>query len=225
MFRSILPSLTTILLLSGCATVPIASQGPRNNQPVRPVKDLMAGRGEITQPNRSQGKRTATLTNPSATPTASTKPGQPSSQNTIALQIQAAEDKATSARSMSQSAQNADDWKLVAQQWQKAIALLPTPPAKSPLFAKVQQARNTYTASLQSAQVQGSGTPKASNPIEIDPKDNSSRRGFILGGESSPSPSPQPSSEKPGGKPGEKPGEKATTSPKNNPSPAPSPKN
>jgi hypothetical protein len=241
MFRSMLSSLATFLILSGCATVPLASQGPRTAPPVRPINDLMAGRGDLTRPI-GKNTATATATTGIGKPTASPKPGQPMTEATIAERLQTAEDSAASALSMSQSAQNADDWSLVAQQWKKAIDLLPAPPAKSALFPKVQQVRNTYTASRQSAQAQASGRSNAVAPIEINPGGSNGRRGFSLGGD--PFPSPQPNdkpNDKSNDKPNDKPNDKSSgksndkssgksseqpsDKPKNNSSPAPSPKN
>ena len=204
--------------LTGCATVPLPGKGFITPQSVRPVKPLMEGReGAISQ------KRPTS--NPTAKPSNKSGAGSsplPQSRQTVpdsavAPKLQEAENKAASAISLSQSAQTEDDWTLVAQQWKRALALLPNPAATSPLSGKVQQVRSTYTNSLQSAQAQAqsSGKPTAKAPLEVD-RNTSGRRGMILGPEASPSPSATPTA-----KPTDKPIEPS----KNNPTPAPSVKN
>jgi hypothetical protein len=227
MFRSPLSAVTLAFLLTGCATVPLSGQGISPSQTIRPIKPLMDGRGDVKfQPKPDPNSRvTATLVDP--TPKGSTKPGQPLSDSTIAAKLQEAEDKAASAASLSQSAQTPDDWKLVVQQWQRSIELLPSPPAKSPLFAKVQEIRSRYNTNLQAAlsQAQSVGQAPSGGTIQID-RNTQGRRGFVYGAEASPEPA---TSEKPNGKPGDRPGEKSSQknpdSGTNNPSPAPSPKN
>ena len=200
--------------LTGCATVPLPGKGFITPQSVRPVKPLMEGReGAISQ------KRPTS--NPTAKPSNKSGAGSsplPQSRQTVpdsavAPKLQEAENKAASAISLSQSAQTEDDWTLVAQQWKRALALLPNPAATSPLSGKVQQVRSTYTNSLQSAQAQAqsSGKPTAKAPLEVD-RNTSGRRGMILGPEASPSPSATPT-------------DKPTEPSKNSPNPAPSVKN
>jgi hypothetical protein len=238
MFRSPLSAVILAFLLTGCATVPLSGQGIRPSQSIRPIKPLMDGRGDAKLPTKPDpnSRVTATLVDP--TPKASTKPGQPLSDSTIAVKLQEAEDKAASAASLSQSAQTQDDWKLVAQQWQRSIALLPTPPTKSKLFAKVQEIRGRYTANLQTALSQSRvGHAPSGGTLQID-RSTSGGRGFIYGTEASPEPtaSEKPKakpSDKPSDKSGDKPGDKPAdkSNPKTNnsgtstPTPAPSPKN
>ena len=212
--------------LTGCATVPLPGRGFTTPQPVRPVKPLMEGReGAISQKSPPPNPSAKPGTKPGVKPSASAQSKQAISESAVASKLQEAEDKAASARSLIQSAQTEDDWNLVAQQWKRALALLPNPAATSVLSGKVQQVRNTYTNGLQlaQAQAQSSGKPTATAPIEID-RNSSGRRGMILGTEASPSPSAAPT-DKSTNKPGDKPTDKPTEPPKNNPTPTPSVKN
>ena len=227
MFRSLFSSTALTLFvtgLTGCATVPLPGRGFITPQPVRPVKPLMEGReGRVSQksPTLTSSAKSGTQpsTKPGVKPSASAQSGQTVPDSAVAPKLQEAEDKAASARSLSQSAQTKDDWTLVAQQWKRALALLPNPAATSPLSGKVQQVRSTYTNSLQSAQAKVQGSPTATAPLEVD-RNSSGRRGMILGTEASPSPSAAPTN-----KPGDKPGDKPAEPPKNNPTPTPSAKN
>ena len=233
MFRSFF-SITALAFfttsLTGCATVPLPGRGFTTPQSVRPVKPLMEGReGTISQKMPTSNPSAKPGTKPGVTPntSAQSKPIIPDSA--VAQKLQEAEDKASSARSLSQSAQTEDDWNLVVQQWKRALALLPKPAATSALSGKVQQTRSTYTNSLQSAQAQaqGSGKPTATAPLEVD-RNTSGRRGLILGTEASPSPSAASTDKptnKPGDKPADKPGDKSAEPPKNTPTPTPSVKN
>jgi hypothetical protein len=235
MFRSPFSAVTLAFLLTGCATVPLPGKGFNPSPSVRPIKPLMEGRAEAKLPAQPDPKNrvTATLSTPS--PPVSTKPGQPLSDSTIAAKLQEAEDKAASAASLSQSAQTPDDWKLVVQQWQRSIELLPTPPTKSKLFDKVQDIRGRYNANLKTAQSQSqSASPGTSGgTIQID-RATSGGRGFIYGAEASPEPTPSDkpkakpsdkSEDKPGDKPGDKSNPKTNNSGTSTPTPAPSPKN
>ena len=239
MFRSYFSIIALTLLvtsLTGCATVPLPGKGFTTPQSVRPVKPLMEGReGTVSQkpssnpsakPGTQSGTKLGVKSNPSA------QSGQTVPDSRVAPKLQEAEDKAASARSLSQSAQTEDDWTLVAQQWKRALALLPNPSATSPLLGKVQQARSTYTNSLQSAQAQaqGFGKPTTTAPLEVD-RNKSGRRGMILGPDPSPSPSATPTDQpgkpagKPTDKPTDKPGDKPAEPPKNTSTPTPPVKN
>ena len=233
MFRSYF-SITALTLLvtglTGCATVPLPGKGFTTPQPVRPVKPLMEGREGTVSQKTTSTPSAKPGTQPGAKPDAksgvkpgaSAQSGQTVPDSRVAPKLQEAEDKAASARSLSQSAQTEDDWILVAQQWKRALALLPNPAPTSQLSGKVQQARSTYTSSLQSAQANAQGKPTATVPLEID-RNSSGRRGMILGTEASPSPSAAPTDkpgDKPVTKPADKPNDKPTEPPKNNPTPS-----
>lgn len=63
-------------------------------------------------------------------------------------------DKAYGALTISQSAQGAEDWRLIAMQWSEAIALMKTVPARSPNKAIAQKKIIQYQQNLKYAQQQ-----------------------------------------------------------------------
>ncbi|MCY7278405.1 MAG: hypothetical protein LH702_32885, partial [Phormidesmis sp. CAN_BIN44] len=69
---------------------------------------------------------------PKSLPVAAASPAAKSVKAPQSEAYQLAIDKAQSAKSMSQSVQSADDWKLVASRWQQAIALLKQVPKADP---------------------------------------------------------------------------------------------
>lgn len=82
-------------------------------------------------------------------------------------------DRASSARSISQSAQSPDDWNLAASRWQQAIALLKRVPNSSPnrKAAKAKLAefqRNMALANKQAARAK-SDTATLGSGIQVDP--------------------------------------------------------
>lgn len=81
---------------------------------------------------------------------------------------QQALNKASSARSISQSAQSQDDWKLVANRWQQAIQLLKTVPKTSPYRALAQSKLPEYQRSLAYANQQAVRNPTV-DVIPLDP--------------------------------------------------------
>jgi predicted aspartyl protease len=81
---------------------------------------------------------------------------------------QQALNKAASARSISQSAQSQDDWKLVVSRWQQAIQLLKTVPKGSPYRVLVQPKLSEYQRSLAYANKQAARKPN-NDVIPIDP--------------------------------------------------------
>ena len=91
------------------------------------------------------------LKNTPAKPTASLKP-----QKTEPNQFDIALDKASGALAISQSAQSPDDWGLVANQWNEAIALMKSVPASSPNKAIAQKKLVQYQQNLSYAQQQAS---------------------------------------------------------------------
>lgn len=68
--------------------------------------------------------------------------------------LQEAEDKATSARNLAQTAQSATDWELILGRWQQAIALLQKIPAKSPQKQLAQKKLAEYQRELAQARQQ-----------------------------------------------------------------------
>ena len=73
---------------------------------------------------------------------------------------QLAIDKAQSAKSMSQSVQSADDWKLVASRWQQAISLLKQVPKSDPNKKLAEQKLAEYQRGLEAAQNRADRTGK-----------------------------------------------------------------
>ncbi len=105
----------------------------------------------------SQGSSSNSEPKPSVVAVSSpaAKPAKPQSEA-----YQLAIDKAQSAKSMSQSVQSADDWKLVASRWQQAIALLKQVPKADPNKKFANQKLAEYQRSLASAQNRADQTGK-----------------------------------------------------------------
>lgn len=197
------------LCLTACATVPLPGRGG-GQAALKPPRPLMEGRGPIatTQDSKKPSDRVKL-----ATPGKPSKPGaKPStpqatlSPAAVKAKLQEAEDKSQSARSLAQSAQTPEDWKLVAQQWSKSIALLKSlPPQKGPIAAQIQKGLADAGSGLNLAQ-QSQNTPKSSGnePITIDRSKSNKSQGLIYGDTPSPA---------------------ATPSANPSPSPSPSPKN
>ena len=89
---------------------------------------------------------------PKSSPVAAASPAEKSVKEPESEAYQFAIDKAQSAKSMSQSVQSADDWKLVASRWQQAIALLKQVPKADPNKKFVNQKLAEYQHSLTLAQ-------------------------------------------------------------------------
>jgi hypothetical protein len=163
-----------LLLLCSCAAVPIANGGGQAEKP-RPVKPLpWKGRAE-TVPDKTkqpQGFKVAETNTPSktATPTKPTRGTTPNVDNAaIAAKITAADDKASSARSMAQSAQTKDDWNLVFAQWKRAIQILKDIPTKT---APVQQKLAEYQDGLEQATqaAKSALTPVSPLSMKLEPE-------------------------------------------------------
>jgi len=114
--------------------------------------------------NNKSAAPPATITAPLVSPTSST--GQPSEIEPSSFEQGL--DKATSAFSISQSAQSIEDWNLVASQFQEAIALLEAVPVNSPYFPNAQTKILEFQRQLKYAQKQATRpiNPKA----EAEPK-------------------------------------------------------
>ncbi|PSB16559.1 hypothetical protein C7B65_21330 [Phormidesmis priestleyi ULC007] len=89
---------------------------------------------------------------PKASAAVVSKPAAKSAKVSQSENYQLAIDKAQSAKSMSQSVQSAEDWKLVASRWQQAIALLKQVPKADPNKKLANQKLAEYQRSLASAQ-------------------------------------------------------------------------
>lgn len=93
------------------------------------------------------------VSRPSPTPTALSNP------------FERGVDKAASATSLAQTAQTPEDWKLVIEQWQRAIAFMKSVPPSSPNRAAAQRLLEQYQDSLAQAQVQAKrGGPSRTAP-------------------------------------------------------------
>lgn len=73
-------------------------------------------------------------------------------------------DRASSAFTLSRSAQSQDDWKLVARRWQQAIDFMASVPSASTQHNQAQQKVAEYRRNLTYAQQQASRSTVASNP-------------------------------------------------------------
>jgi predicted aspartyl protease len=96
---------------------------------------------------------------PSAVPSTELEPSPPaetaeSSTPTVPDPYDRAIERASSAFNISQSAQSQDDWRLVVNRWQQAIALLQEVPPSSPHHTEAQAKIAEYQANLSYAQEQ-----------------------------------------------------------------------
>lgn len=108
----------------------------------------------------SQGSSSIPVSEPKAAVTVNPKPAAKSAKVPQSEAYELAIDKAQSAKSMSQSVQSADDWKLVASRWQQAIMLLKQVPKADPNKKLANQKLVEYQRSLASAQSRADRTGK-----------------------------------------------------------------
>jgi hypothetical protein len=208
MLRSFSLLLPFLVFTTACATIPLPGRG--GDQPtLKPPKPLMEGRTPIAVPKDSKSPSDRVkLEKPTKAKASATPTGKPLSATEVKNRLQEAEDKSQSARSLAQSAQSPEDWKLVAQQWTKAIDLLKNiPPQKAPIAAQIQQILANARTGLDRAQ-QAQSAPQSTNnaPIEFDRSKSGKSQGLIYGDTPSPSPSANPS---------DKPSASPSPSPKN----------
>lgn len=142
-----------ISLLSACK--PLPTSAPVASESSRPVDPL---------PVETLRRPTESSPRPSIAPTAkpstrSTSAGARSASEVTAL-LQQAEDKAVSAVNLSQSAQSKEDWNLVIDRWQRAIAVLKPLVVSGSQKAIVQQRLATYQNRLADAQQQAKANPR-----------------------------------------------------------------
>lgn len=183
--------------IAGCT--PLPSSSPLSQASPHPVKPLPAE--ALIRAAETPSYRLS----PSPTAKSSTAKVKLSAAE-VAIQLQQAEDKAISAENLAQSAQSKEDWNLVINQWNRAIALLPPLGAAGAQKAEAQQKRTAYQSKLANArqkaktnprqlvtggsQPTGKGiplivAPDAPNPKAASPSPTASP--------ASPSPSPSPS--------------------------------
>lgn len=122
---------------------------PNNPSPAEPPTDPTAPTPPPASPSSA---------NP-ASPQAKDPDGEDVAAKTAENALAVAVDRASSAVSLSEAAQSADDWDLVASKWQQAIGLLQSVPSSSPDYTTAQQKLATYQANLATAQ------QKAQQPI------------------------------------------------------------
>ncbi len=137
MLRSSLSPAALIFLYSTLVALAVACR--ENKQTV-----ATAYKQQQSQPTPSQ----------TAQPNATTSPVTATADVAAASAFELGLDKAASAYSISQSAQSVEDWKLVASQYQEAIALLKQIDRHSPYFAIAQSKIREYQRLLKQARQQ-----------------------------------------------------------------------
>ncbi len=193
----LLSSSFLLLSLSACATVPAPGRGLVNPPTLRPVKPLMEGRGKnIIVVSKDPKSPTSQIkreppTSKSGKPTQSST--KPMPINELKAKLQDAEDKSTSASSLSQSAQTPEDWQLVVQRWQKSIDILkPLSTQNTSMAAQIRQALADARVGQARAQQQAQEFKGSAAPLQVDRSRSGTSQGFIYGA----TPSPTPSSSK-----------------------------
>jgi hypothetical protein len=194
MFGRLLP-LCSLLLLVGCAAVPAGNNGGQAEKP-RPVKPLPWKQQAEVVPDKNQPTKGFKVADtaapkPKATPKSSKAAASKVDNAAIAAKITEADDKASSARSMAQSAQTKDDWNLVFAQWKRAIQMLKDIPTQTaPVKQKLAEYQDGLEAATQAA--------KISLDPSLAPVDEVGARAKDVIGfpaeKKSPSPSPSPAS-------------------------------
>ena len=136
-----LPSFTEVMLNSSRSSVSLwLFVG------VLSVSSLACGRAS------SLSQESSSTSEPKTSVALISKPAAKSAKASQSEAYQLAIDKAQSAKSMSQSVQSADDWKLVVSRWQQAISLLKQVPKADPNKKLANQKLAEYQRSLASAQ-------------------------------------------------------------------------
>ncbi|MDZ8051045.1 MAG: TIGR02281 family clan AA aspartic protease [Aulosira sp. ZfuVER01] len=156
MLQSFLSRAVLIFLSSALAVLGVACSEDKQNTATRAHEQSTPVGNEAASPLVE------------ASPLSSPEP-QPQSPSTIELNsFELALDKAAGAMTISQSAQSADDWKLVATQFQDAIALMKNVQQESPNFAVAQTKISEYQRQIQYAL--DKATPKPLPPIAAKPQ-------------------------------------------------------
>ncbi|MBD2462619.1 retroviral-like aspartic protease family protein [Oscillatoria sp. FACHB-1407] len=143
-------TLTVLLSVVAIATASCGNNSPINSSAVQtsaPVASPVASPNAVSSPT----------TNPVASPAPQTQ--SDSYQRAIA--------RASSAYTISQSAQSQDDWRLVASRWQQAIDLMASVPVGSPNHAVAQRKLPEYRRNLTYAQQQASRPTNSTNPGRV----------------------------------------------------------
>lgn len=130
------------------------------------------GCGSSDEPTRARRGEIAPATKPASTPPPAMQPAVKGTRLFKPEQFELALDKASAAFSISQSAQSVDDWKLVANQWQEAIALMKAIPADNPYKSIADSKISEYQQNITYAQQQATRLASVPNPdtiVEINP--------------------------------------------------------
>ncbi len=120
----------------------------------------IAGVGCSSQPGTHQLNNTPSVSHQSSSSTASVKKSAVATKLPSAIPkeqpslFELALDKATAAYTISQSAQSADDWRLVVSKWQEALALMKAVPADSDRSTIAQKKITEYQQNIRYAQQQ-----------------------------------------------------------------------
>ncbi len=137
--------------VAGCT--PLPSSSSLSQESPRPVKPLPAE--ALIRAAKTPSYRL------SPTPAAKSATAKVKlSATEVAAQLRQAEDKAISAENLAQSAQSREDWNLVINQWNRAIALLPPLAATGAQKANVQQKRADYQSKLADARQKAKTNPR-----------------------------------------------------------------
>ncbi|GAB4228256.1 MAG: hypothetical protein Kow00121_57110 [Elainellaceae cyanobacterium] len=133
------------------------------------------GSDEVAVPSPSEEILALSGSAPTASLTSSTS-SQEASEPTISRldPFQQAIDRASSAFTLSRSAQSKDDWRLVANRWQQAIDLMASVPSSSSHYTQSQTKVSEYRRNLTYAQQQADRPTTAFNPngtVVIRPPD------------------------------------------------------
>jgi hypothetical protein len=196
-------SLISLAFLMGCEPLPKKIDARR--EPQRPVAPLwFEKKGYKIEPPRSATAPAIKIDRK----TVNVKPGKKLSPEELTELLTQAEDKAVSAANLTESAQSKEDWSLVIDQWQKAIALLkPAVPMAGTQKSVLQQKITQYDRALANAQQQASTNPQQ---IQTGEAPKPGGRPLIVTSEEKPAPSPSPS---------------ASAAPSASPTPSSEPKN
>lgn len=149
---------TLILLSATLATLAVACEQDR-----RPT--VLSSKQQPALLDKTVANPTTTVS-PAVSPTSSTQQSSESEPNSFEQGL----DKATSAFSISQSAQSIEDWNLVASQFQEAIAFLKAVPASSPDFPHAQTKIAEFQHQLKYAQQQATRNFIPQPQAQTEPK-------------------------------------------------------
>lgn len=102
---------------------------------------------------------------PLATPTPVRSPASPAPAVVPSDLYEKGHDRAASARSLAETAQTPEDWTLVLNRWQQAIALMKSVPPTSAQGAAAQKLAREYQQALTQAQQQSRVGRRPQNPV------------------------------------------------------------